>query len=102
MAGCNVCHTPIENRLKLSKASPEDAVDATRFRSVVGSLRYLCNSRPDITHAVGMVSRFMEAPSTVHWAAVKQILRYAQWHHRVWVPLREGDDAGPCTDGVQR
>jgi hypothetical protein len=76
MAGCNVCHTPMENRLKLSKASPEDAVDATRFRSVVGSLRYLCNSRPDITHAVGMVSRFMEAPSTAHWAAVKQILRY--------------------------
>jgi hypothetical protein len=71
MAGCNVCHTPMENRLKLSKASPEDAVDATRFRSVVGSLRYLCNSRPDITHAVDMVSRFMEAPSTAHWAAVK-------------------------------
>jgi hypothetical protein len=76
MAGCNACHTPMEARLKLRKGTPEDVVDATRFRSIVGSLRYLCNTRPDITHAVGMVSRYMEAPSTQHWAAVKQILRY--------------------------
>jgi hypothetical protein len=66
MAGCNACHTPMEARLKLRKGTPEDVVDATRFRSVVGSLRYLCITRPDITHAIGMVSRYMEAPSTQH------------------------------------
>nr|XP_020163059.2 uncharacterized mitochondrial protein AtMg00810-like [Aegilops tauschii subsp. strangulata] len=76
MAGCKACHTPMEPRLKLCKGSPGDAIDATRFRSIVGSLRYLCNTRPDITHAVGMVSRYMEAPTTAHWAAVKQVLRY--------------------------
>lgn len=76
MTGCNACHTPMENRLKLGKGSPNDAVDATRFRSVVGSLRYLCNTRPDIIHAVGIVRRYMEAPTTSHWTAVKQILRY--------------------------
>ena len=54
----------------------EDAVDTTKYRSVVGSLRYLCNTRPDITFAVGMVSRYLEAPAAPHWAAVKQILRY--------------------------
>jgi hypothetical protein len=66
MAGCNACHTAMEARLKLKKWTPEDVVDATRFRSVVGSLRYLCITRPDITHAIGMVSRYMEAPSTQH------------------------------------
>ena len=76
MTGCNTCHTPMENRLKLCKGNADDAVDSTRYRSIVGSLRYLCNTRPDITHAVGMVSRYMEAPTASHWAAVKQILRY--------------------------
>ena len=65
MAGCNSCHTPMENRLKLNKAGIGDVLDATSYRSLVGSLRYLCNTRPDITHAVGMVSRYMEAP-TLH------------------------------------
>ena len=43
---------------------------------MVGSLRYLVNTRPDLAYSVGVVSRFMEAPTTEHWAAVKQILRY--------------------------
>ncbi|KAM3410301.1 hypothetical protein ACQJBY_002482 [Aegilops geniculata] len=66
----------MQNRLQLSKTGAGDAVDATRFRSVVGSLRYLCNTRPDITYAVGIVSRYLEAPAETHWNAVKQILRY--------------------------
>lgn len=59
MTDCNSCHTPMENRLKLCKGGAGDAVDVTDYRSIVGSLRYLCNTRPDITHAVGMVSRYM-------------------------------------------
>lgn len=43
---------------------------------MVGSLRYLVNTRPDLAFSVGYVSRFMEAPTTEHWAAVKHILRY--------------------------
>lgn len=76
MAGCNSCTTPMENRLKLSKKDGSPMVDATNFRSIVGSLRYLVNTRPDIAYAVGMVSRYMEAPTTQHMAAVKHILRY--------------------------
>lgn len=78
MEGCNPCHTPMENRLKLSKSQAGDPVDATRYMSIIGSLRYLVNSRPDIANAVGIVSRFMEAPGSHHWAAVKQILRYVR------------------------
>ncbi|RVW80130.1 Retrovirus-related Pol polyprotein from transposon TNT 1-94 [Vitis vinifera] len=33
-------------------------------------------SRPDIAHAVGVVSRFMSRPGKQHWEAVKWILRY--------------------------
>jgi hypothetical protein len=68
----------MENRLKLKKEDDGVAVDVTLYRSVIGSLRYLVNTRPDIAHAVGYVSRFMEKPRSNHWAAVKQILRYIQ------------------------
>ncbi|CAA6674155.1 unnamed protein product [Spirodela intermedia] len=46
------------------------------YRSIVGSLRYLVNTRPDLAFAVGYVSRFLEEPRKDHLAAVKQILRY--------------------------
>lgn len=75
MAECNSCSTPLENRLKLKK-NVGQAVDATKYRSSIGSLRYLVNTRHDIVYAVGIVSRFMESPGKEHWIAVKQILRY--------------------------
>jgi hypothetical protein len=76
LAGCNASVTPMETRLKLSKFSTEPAVDATEYRRIVGALRYLVNTRPDLAYAVGYVSRFMEKPTTEHLIAVKRILRY--------------------------
>lgn len=75
LTGCNISHTPMEPRLKLSKDSTALAVDATQYRSIVGSLRYLVNSRPDIAYSVGFVSRFMESPTTEHLLTVKRVLR---------------------------
>jgi hypothetical protein len=51
-------------------------VDATLFKQVVGSLRFICNTRPDINYDVGSVSRFMSNPKTPHLIAAKRILRY--------------------------
>uniref|UniRef100_A0A8R7U4Q1 Reverse transcriptase Ty1/copia-type domain-containing protein n=1 Tax=Triticum urartu TaxID=4572 RepID=A0A8R7U4Q1_TRIUA len=76
MAGCNPSQTPMEVRLKLCKEDGSPPADATEYRSIIGCLRYLVNTRPDIALAVGVRSRYMEAPSTRHWTAVKQILRY--------------------------
>jgi hypothetical protein len=49
MASCNPCHSPMEPRLKLSKASTAAPVDATEYQGLVGRLRYLVHIRPDIT-----------------------------------------------------
>ncbi|XP_014754081.1 uncharacterized protein LOC106866064 [Brachypodium distachyon] len=68
----------MEARHKLSKHSETDPVDSTEYRSIVGSLRYLVNTRPDLAYSVGIVSRFMENPTTEHFAAVKMILRYIE------------------------
>ena len=76
MDDCKPTHVPMEPRLKLTKKSEAPAVDATEYRKVVGSLRYLVNTRSDLAYSVGIVSRFMEAPTMEHWTAVKHILRY--------------------------
>ena len=62
MAECKSCVTPMEERLKLTKASTATKVDATLYRSIVGGLCYLVHTRPDIVFVVGYVGRFMEDP----------------------------------------
>ena len=48
------------------------------YRQLVGSLIYLTLTRPDITFAVGIVSRFMQKPKKPHQEAVRRILRYVK------------------------
>lgn len=76
MINCNLAVTPVEVNLKLEKGGDEKAMDATVFKQMVGSLRYIYNSRPDISYGVGLVSRFMDDPRHSHLVAVKRILRY--------------------------
>jgi hypothetical protein len=76
LAGCNPCATPMEPRLKLSKDSLAPMVDQTKYRSLIGSLRYLVNTRPGLAFSVSYVSRFLERPIEDHLAAIKRIVRY--------------------------
>ncbi|XP_061364779.1 uncharacterized mitochondrial protein AtMg00810-like [Gastrolobium bilobum] len=78
MTDCNPVSTPMEPGSKLSKYDGRDRVDASNYRSLVGCLRYLTCTRPDLSLSVGIVSRFMEEPSYSHWKAAKRILRYIQ------------------------
>jgi hypothetical protein len=71
----NSVATPMELGTKLSKFEGGERVDASKYRSLVGSLRYLTCTRPDISYSVGVVSRFMEEPKHAHWKAMKRILR---------------------------
>jgi hypothetical protein len=76
MKGCNPTDTPMEQRVKLVSGLKGTEMNVTMYRSIIGRLRYLVNTRPDIAYAVGLASRFMEAPTSEHWAAVKRIVRY--------------------------
>lgn len=76
MAECKPSAVPMEAKLKLSKDSTAPATDATFYRSLIGSLRYLVQTRPDITFAVSFLSRFMEKPTLEHLTAAKHLLRY--------------------------
>jgi hypothetical protein len=78
MLGCNPAETPMETNTKLCLDENGEAVNSTLYKQMVGSLRYLCNSRPDLSFAVGVVSRFVDTPKKSHMTAVKRILRYVQ------------------------
>ncbi|XP_066314088.1 secreted RxLR effector protein 161-like [Miscanthus floridulus] len=78
MAECKPCVTPMEEQLKLMKASYMAKVDATLYQSIVGGLRYLVHMRPDIAFIMGYVNRFMEDPREDHWATVKWLLCYVK------------------------
>eukprot|EP00253_Pinus_taeda_P008886 PITA_08886 len=67
--------TPTVMGLKLSKEDNNKDFDPSLYKSIVGSLMYLTTTRPDIMHAVSLISRFMERPKEAHWQAAKIILR---------------------------
>jgi transposase InsO family protein len=64
------------------------SVDQKAYRSMIGSLLYLCASRPDIMLSVCMCARFQSDPRECHLVPVKRILRYlvATPCFRVWYP----------------
>ena len=49
-------------------------VDQKLYHSMIGSLLYLCASRPDIVLSVGVYARYQVAPKDSHMLAVKRIL----------------------------
>lgn len=75
---CNPIKTPVEIRLRFDKCDNGESVNPTYYRRLVGTLRYLTSTRPDIVYGVGIISRFMEKPSQVHLQAAKRILRYVK------------------------
>ncbi|XP_021807902.1 uncharacterized protein LOC110751704 [Prunus avium] len=68
--------TPCISSQKLSLHCGEPLGDPSEYRQVVGALQYLTITRPDLFYAVNQVCQFLHSPTTVHWQAVKRILRY--------------------------
>eukprot|EP00253_Pinus_taeda_P021000 PITA_21000 len=74
---------PLASNLKLSSVlSPRDDEEKqymshVPYANAVGNLMYvMVSTRPYISHAVGVVSRFMANPGKEHWQAMKWVLRY--------------------------
>jgi hypothetical protein len=83
MQNAKLVSTPLANHFKLTKEmcpkTQEEIEYMSRvpYSSAVGSLMYaMVCTRPDIAHAVGVVSRYMNNPGKEHWEVVKWILRY--------------------------
>nr|GEZ27716.1 hypothetical protein [Tanacetum cinerariifolium] len=62
------CPSSVEEKLKIKQVP---------YASAVGSLIYaMVCTRPDLAHALSVVSTYLSNPSRAHWEAVKWIFRY--------------------------
>jgi hypothetical protein len=67
---------PLDVSIKLSVNDGEPFQDP-RYSELVGGLLYLSvYTRPDIAQAVVALARYMSKPTTTHWTAAKNVLRY--------------------------
>ncbi|WVZ69170.1 LOW QUALITY PROTEIN: hypothetical protein U9M48_018003 [Paspalum notatum var. saurae] len=76
MDDCKSIETPMATNAMLEADESGIKVDQTLYRSMIGSLLYLCASRPDIMFSVCLCARFQADPKESHLTSVKRILRY--------------------------
>ena len=70
-------------KLKLDAASDDDEeVDLILFKQLIGYLRYLCNSRPNIAFSIRLVSGYMSEPKSFDGS--QDSFDVHQRHTRVW------------------
>ena len=83
MDGAKSVSTPIAPHFKLSVSQCPttdeefEYMSKVPYSSVVGSLMYaMVCSRPDLSYAMSLISRYMANPGKEHWKAVQWVFRY--------------------------
>ena len=78
-----IVSTPLGQHFRLSITQALETHKEKRFMekipyaSMVGSVIYTMEcSRPDLSYAVSMISRYMSCPGKPHWQAVKWLFQY--------------------------
>jgi hypothetical protein len=85
MDKCKHAHVPIIKGTKLSEEmcakTPEEKkfMSDIPYSSALGSLMYaMLFTRPDLCHAVGLLSRYQSNPGELHWKQILNTLRYVK------------------------
>eukprot|EP00257_Ricinus_communis_P019408 XP_015578394.2 uncharacterized protein LOC107261729 [Ricinus communis] len=78
MEACKLTATPMNQKGKFSKENGAKKVDDKLYKSLIGYLMYLTATRPDIMHAVSLLSRYMNCANEIHLQVAKRILRYVK------------------------
>lgn len=80
MADSYSVSTPADPNVTLSLVPDESETTellSVPYKEAIGCLMFISLlTRPDITYAVNNAAKFCEKPRTIHWTAVKRILRY--------------------------
>ena len=87
---CNSSQTPLEVKPILSQDDSKNLVDSTTFRSLMGSLRYLMHTRPNLMFSTGYLSRYMESLSKEHFTSAKRVLRYVKGTLNLGLSYKQG------------
>lgn len=72
----NIAMTPAEYGGLPKDVHGTEAQEGWSYRSVLGMMLYLCNTRPDIQFAVSQCARYTASPKQSHEVALKRIGRY--------------------------
>jgi hypothetical protein len=78
--------TPMGTNGHLDLDTGGKSIDQKLYRSMIGSLLYLCASRSDIMLSVCMCVRFQADPKEVHLRVVKRIMRYLVYTPKFGTP----------------
>ena len=78
MSDYNVSKTLVKCWLKLNRNGEGTQVESTLFRKIIGCLRYLTLTRPDLVYSMSYLSHFMSKLYLDHMEAAKRILRYVK------------------------
>jgi len=67
-----------ETNAKICEHEEKKLNDETTYRQLVGSLIYLTITRPNISYAIGVLSRYIQSPKKPHLDATRRIFRYVK------------------------
>jgi len=67
-------HILLATKPTLQLNDGHSSADQKQYRRVIGALRYLVVTRPDIVFAVNKLAQFMHQPSQLHWTSAKWVL----------------------------
>lgn len=97
LEGCAPRGTPIApGRLLTAEGTLLDT-STCPYTSLLGGLLYLAtHTRPDISYPVGVLARYSQRPTTQHWSALKDVLRYTAGTSHLRLHL-----GGASGDGLQ-
>ena len=96
---------PMKPELRLAKAVGDEIVSREEFDypSIVGSLLYISlTTRPDISTATGILSRFMACPGRAHCEAAKQVVSYLVGTKHMGLIYRRSGSSIPVAYGHAR
>lgn len=83
--------TPMEVGMKLERST--DSHCNLPYQSLIGCLNYLaCNTRPDIAHAVSVLSQFNSCYDELHFKCAKRVLRYLKGTSNLCLTFRKSGD----------
>ncbi|KAL7102197.1 hypothetical protein ACP275_08G104400 [Erythranthe tilingii] len=98
MQFCSAINAPITKCDKLNEKQctkndlEKEKMKLIPYASAVGSLMYAQTcTRPDISYAVGVLSRYQSNPGIEHWKAAKKVMRYLQGTKDYMLTYRRSD-----------
>lgn len=77
MSDCKTAPIPLDTNVQdLFESDTMEVIDCP-YQSLIGALNYLAvNSRPDIAHALSLLSQYNNKYKKIHWESAKHVLRY--------------------------